>query len=273
MKHVLWLLLSLPTFGFYLNTNIGASFNKTVVKFYVTSNSTCSNAGVSRSELLSIASEGAKKFWNRVPSANLEIKRGGTYNTTNSLFLTGKLCVDQGNCNDSTDIPEVKNIVIACNSNTTDNFTSSSIYALSAPNNLSNNSIEGSIILINDSATTPFAGLSREEMVNIMAHEIGHAIGIGHSKDKEALMYYQNLPHRNHLGQDDVDAITYLYPNKLDGCSSFFGTIDSSNDDSQGPMGFFLTSLLGLLLMTYLIWPIFITISKILHRQSGTIKL
>lgn len=271
MKYLL-LFLSFNSFAFYLNTNIGASFSNHTVKFYVTSNSTCTNAGVTPSELLSIAEEGAKKFWNRVPSSSLELKSGGFYETSEANFLTGILCVEQSACTDPSDIPAVKNIIIACNSNTTENFPSSQLYALSAPNNLSNSNIAGSVILINDSASTPFSGLSRAEMVNVLAHEMGHAIGIGHSEDRAALMYFQNLPHRNKLGQDDIDAVTYLYPNKLDGCGSFFGTLGSDNDSSGG-LAFFLTALLGIISMTCIIRPIFITFRYLRNRHSGTSEL
>src|SRR5690606_13248795 len=133
MKHLLLLaiLVSANAHAFLLNTSIGASFKSSKVKIYITSNSTCTNAGISNSELLDIAVEGGEKFWNTVPTSNLEIKSGGIYSTSDTNFLTGKLCVDQGNCNNPSDIIPVTDVVISCNSNTTDNFTSSSVYALS----------------------------------------------------------------------------------------------------------------------------------------------
>ena len=49
----------------------------------------------------------------------------------------------------------------------------------------------------------------------VATHEMGHAFGIGHSADRQAVMYprYEGYQHDFHLGQDDIDAITYLYGN------------------------------------------------------------
>lgn len=49
----------------------------------------------------------------------------------------------------------------------------------------------------------------------VLTHEIGHVIGIGHSSDTNALMYYATGAGRNNvLSKDDIDAVTYLYPSK-----------------------------------------------------------
>lgn len=226
-------------FAFTLNTNINANFDKKEVKIYVTSNSSCSNAGISNTELLSIAIDAANKFWNKVPSSYLRLKEGGIYKTTDTKFLSGILCVTDSDtsCDSATSIPKVDDIIITCNSDTTKNFTSSSYYALSVPNHFSSKKIKGSVIIINDSTNTQFDKLSREEMVNVLGHELGHALGLGHTKDKAALMYYSEFSSRHRLGQDDIDGITYLYPNKLHGCSGIFGTINTigSNDDFMPP--------------------------------------
>lgn len=232
------LLFTMNAYAFTLNTNINANFDDSEVKIYVTSNSTCTNAGISGSELLSIAVDAANKFWNRVPSSYLRLKEGGTLSTSDTKFLSGILCVTDSDtsCDSATSVPKVNDIVIACNSDTTKNFTSASYYALTVPNNFSNKKIKGSVILVNDSANTQFNKLSREEMVNVIGHELGHAVGLGHTKDKAALMYYSEFFSRHRLGQDDVDGITYLYPNKLHGCSGIFGTINTiGNDDNLPP--------------------------------------
>jgi hypothetical protein len=223
----LFVLYSTQVSAFYLITNTGAAFSSKEVKLYVTSNSTCANAGVTNTELLDIAVDGVKKFWNRVPTANLKITRGGVLQTTNTKYLTEKLCATDSNttCPEATSVPTRNDIVIACNDNAT-NFPSSSYLALSAPTSISGNKIKGSVILINNTLTSTFNTLSRSEMVSVLAHEAGHAIGLGHTDKAHALMHSKNSDTKNRLAQDDIRGISYLYPNKLDGCAGIFGTIN-----------------------------------------------
>ncbi|HEY8269938.1 MAG TPA: matrixin family metalloprotease [Pseudobdellovibrionaceae bacterium] len=47
----------------------------------------------------------------------------------------------------------------------------------------------------------------------ILAHEIGHLLGLGHSASTKALMYYDASAKTSlSLSQDDIDGISYLYP-------------------------------------------------------------
>lgn len=60
----------------------------------------------------------------------------------------------------------------------------------------------------------------------VLAHEIGHILGLGHSHDSNALMYFDaSAKNTLRLAQDDIDGLTYLYPrdelggdNLLGGC-------------------------------------------------------
>lgn len=250
-------LLSFKGFAFTLNTNINANFDSDEVKIWVTSNSTCSNAGISNYDLLDMAVDSVSKFWNRVPTSSLRIKKGGILQTSDSKFLTGILCVTDSSatCDDSTRIPAVNDIVIACNSDTTKNFLSDNYYALTIPNNFSGKKIKGSMIIINDSAGTRFNQLSRTEMINILGHEIGHAVGLGHTDDTAALMYHTDFSQRNRLGQDDIDGITYLHPNKLNGCSGIFGGLALKGQDPPDYRKFLFLFSIGIL-VSYLLFRI-----------------
>jgi hypothetical protein len=253
IKYLFIFFISINSYAFTLNTNIDAGFEKREVKIWVTSNSTCTNAGVTALDLLDMANEASEKFWNRVPTSYLRMKSGGILQTTDAKYLTGELCVTDSTaiCNSATSIPAANDIVIACNSNITDNFKSSSYLALSIPNNFSGNKISGSIIIINDSSNSVFNTLSRDEMVNVLGHEIGHAVGLGHTDDDAALMYHTDFSKRHRLGQDDIDGITYLYSNKLHGltdCSGIFGTIDETRNPRPSQFNFLLTFLSGILI-------------------------
>lgn len=235
-KYMKILLLLLPTlsWGFYLSTNTGAAFKDSHVKVYITSNSTCTQTGYTKEEILNFAVVGAQKFWNDIPSSTLKVSRGGILETADNNYLTGRLClISDSECNSGTAVPGDNDIVIACNGNTTDNFKSSSYLALSAPNNVSGKNIKGSVILVNDSGNSAVSTLSSAEMISLMAHEVGHAVGLGHSEKDEALMYYKNSENRRKLSQDDIDGVSYLYPNKLDGCTSFIGSISDRGDATK----------------------------------------
>ena len=65
-----------------------------------------------------------------------------------------------------------------------------------------------------------FASVGKEVLALIIAHELGHTIGIAHSDDAEALMFFSGP--REKMSQDDVSAVSYLYPR---------------NDISDGPFG------------------------------------
>lgn len=54
---------------------------------------------------------------------------------------------------------------------------------------------------------------NRSLLTIILAHEIGHIIGLGHSHDVNALMYFDaSAKNTMNLSQDDLAGLTYLYP-------------------------------------------------------------
>ncbi len=102
--------------------------------------------------------------------------------------------------------------------------------------------------LIQDSAN--FNTISSDQKLATLAHELGHSIGIGHSQSEFALMYFQVGATQNNLAQDDIDAITSLYPRekKLGGLIASCGTITIQGDDgppSSGGMTLILVFLLA----------------------------
>lgn len=217
-------LLSHPLFAFTLNNNVGAAFEKDEVSVNVASHS-CSNIGITNDELLSIAEEAVDLFWNRVHSSRLQLKRGSLTSVSTS-FQTGLICNNdpQAGCSINSSLAVSSDILISCNTNATNFSNSNSVLMVTVPNNVSGDNILGALILINDTAGNSFQGLSRAEKVSSVAHEIGHAIGLGHTGLEQNLMYFQSMSTREALGHDDVDGITYLYPveQPIGGC----GTID-----------------------------------------------
>jgi hypothetical protein len=116
---------------------------------------------------------------------------------------------------------------------------------------IDNNHIQSSTIGLNNIVGSQLASLTRDEKVALLAHEIGHAIGLGHSDDAAALMYYQSIPTRFRLGYDDWDGMTYLYPKRTHKNCSFLTTREGDDQEDATPFStlFFIVSLsLGFLL-------------------------
>lgn len=64
----------------------------------------------------------------------------------------------------------------------------------------------------------------RTALLVIIAHEVGHILGLGHSQDASALMYF-NATGKAHLtlSQDDIDGVSYLYPRNEFGGDQIMG--------------------------------------------------
>ncbi len=226
----LLLLLSLLTStaqAFTLNNNFGASFKDSKVNVYVDVQTTCSNAGVTIYELEDLVKEATASYWNTVATSSLRLKPAG-FSSATSNISTGRLCsatddaciaAAQGAGNL---IPPVNDIVIACN-DLDANFGGAGVLAVTIPNKFSGKKIAGAVILLNNDSSPPtnFANLSRSDKIAVLAHELGHAIGLGHAKGSEALMYYKTVKLRRNLSQDDIDGVSFLYPVTLDACGLF----------------------------------------------------
>jgi hypothetical protein len=73
----------------------------------------------------------------------------------------------------------------------------------------------------------------------VLAHEIGHVLGLGHSADVNALMYYDATAKKAlGLSEDDVKGVVYLYPrHELFGAVPLLGCGTVQRLGSRGPKG------------------------------------
>lgn len=224
-------LLSANAHAFTLNNSIGATFKMDKIPVDV-NKAGCPESGMSADELMSIVEEAISQYWNKVPTSSLHLTKGKIKTLSND-FYDGPICETGTNCTPNDDLKVSENILISCNDNTA-TFAFMGTIGVSLPNHINGKDIKGALVLINDRTGAPFVTKARDEQVAIVAHEIGHAIGIGHSSVVDSLMYYQSVPTRRSLGSDDIDAATYLYP-KEQPIDANCGAIMPMSNDNDGP--------------------------------------
>lgn len=195
--------------AFTLNNTASLVFKQNEVKINI-ANVACANIGIDVHELKSIAAEAAESYWNKAPTSRLKL-RAGSVLSVDPGYGTDLICNAATDCDPNPALAVASDILITCNTNAA-NFSSSSILAVTVPNNISGKTIVGSLIMINDQAGNQFVTKSRAEKVSIIAHELGHTFGLGHSPVNDSLMYFSTVTLRSSLGSDDIDGISYLYP-------------------------------------------------------------
>lgn len=239
--------------GWTLNNSVGARYTKDKVQVRVARVSgNCNGQSTSADELVGLVNSAVNDFWNTIPTSRLQLEDGGFLETNDTDFVTGELCLSGGSCG-GTPIPAVSEIVITCNTNATNFPGGTSLIALTLPTVISSRNVKGSVIAINANNNS-FGSLSRDKKIAVIAHEIGHAIGLGHTGKSENLMYHSVVPVRDRLGQGDVDGLTWLYPVQLDmyGLGCFLGTISTGSGPSEPPSSWWPTLILGALMGLFL---------------------
>jgi hypothetical protein len=233
---------SLTASAFTLSTNPPTKFDTGEITFVAGSND-CVNAGFTSTGLLDLMEEAMERHWNTVPTSSLEFKRGSV----------GTQSVEGDTFNEALAKAETGTVLIGCSTSSTV-FTSSSTKGVGSINTTGT----AGLFLLNDTVAGSFGDLDKDQQLALMAHEVGHAIGIGHSSNPTSLMYFslsgEGAKIQEYLTQDDYDAATYLYPNEEEagGALGSCGTISDNSNSSGGggPSGPFALSLvLGFLLV------------------------
>ncbi|RYZ99271.1 MAG: matrixin family metalloprotease, partial [Proteobacteria bacterium] len=91
----------------------------------------------------------------------------------------------------------------------------------------------GYIQLNSDSSSdSNIANYRGERLAIVLGHEMGHALGLGHSLSEEALMHYTIAGKEQLLlSQDDIDGVSFLYPRREPGDGAFgCGTLEALHD-------------------------------------------
>ena len=232
-----------PAWSFTLNNTVAASWPDNDVPVNVAAH-TCNNLGVSNQDLLEMVDEAVKNYWNKAPNSRLRLRKGSLV-SVGAAFQTEAGCSsNNGSCTPNPNLIVSEGILISCNTDAGATNFSSGVMAVTIPNNIQGRNIIGALILLNDKIDNSFHSKSHDEQTAILAHEIGHGIGLGHSPVEDSLMYYASIPTRRSLGWDDLDGLAYLYPTgqPFSGCGSI--KIDGHDDQGPNDPGTFLGTLL-----------------------------
>ena len=190
--------------------------------------------------------EAAAQVWNNVPTSAIKVSYGGSTTSTDLASPPTVYCETNFQA------------VLGADQNAVPGAA-----AVIAP---AGQITQGVLILNVSSGLGNIANFDETTLKIILAHEIGHILGLGHSSSTHALMYYNaSAKTELRLAQDDIDGMSYLYPsdelknNKYAGC----GLVQNLPPPS-GPSLFFL-----FLLMSAPIWMWKISRRRIYFKISA----
>lgn len=251
MKYFVLFIISLNLKAWTFSSSLRHGYYNSSIDIYISSND-CTNAGLDTAEIKSLVEDASTLFWNTVSTSSLKLNYKGIINSSTSSDTLNAA------------INRVSNnqIIVGCSQDAT-LFTSNSILGVGTFA-CAGNDCRGAV-LMNDKSGTNLSSSSRDTILAAFAHELGHALGLGHSSVEESLMYYDLTGKTmKALNQDDIDGITYLYPNekKLSGLAGACGSIDTNpKNNSQ----FFISLFLGF--FGVYLWS---QKRKLLHTFSGS---
>lgn len=190
-------------FAFTLISSDPPLYGENEVLVDLTSDS-CSNTGYTPLQLFNLIQETLDEFWNQVSTSRLHLRVGAIVPTI-AAHMTSP--------SDIVKVAESNHILVGCSSEVPE-FAQGNIGAVGVIAYW-NGATRGGV-LVNDAEASRLSNLPVSQMKALLAHELGHALGIGHSEDNGAVMYYSVAGKlQEHLSEDDFDALSYLYPSSF----------------------------------------------------------
>jgi hypothetical protein len=199
---------------------------------------------------LNAAIDEAIALWNAAPESVLTLKREGTSSATPG----------QGQAGTATEVPAIVcSTSLATDLTGIDASAADSIPAVtfSAADTSSLHINFGVMVLNSQSgAGADISTLTDTTLRVVIAHELGHILGLGHTASTFALMYYDATKKSTlALSQDDLDGLYYLYPRReplggMFGCGTVRDIGSGGSSGGAGGNGFAsFCTLLGLLVL------------------------
>jgi len=198
------------------------------------------NCTISQSELFELVDR-AIEAWNGIPSTGLELVRAA------SPAVDGDAEFRAGT---ATQLP-----LVVCSKNLSDYGDVDADSILGFVPYFQEDSdgyvvYSGLVLNSQPGALAELSQLEPGERELVVGHELGHVLGLGHSGDPSALMYFQLNKNFLLLTQDDQDGVAQLYPKNIFdgivGCSATY------QRNSEIPRIAIAISLIGLALLLIL---------------------
>lgn len=158
----------------------------------------CQANGISNDELMVSINESIDNYWNKVTESELRLRSGGEVDRTTAV--PGE-------------------IIVYCSPLGVSGSSGVTYPDISA----------GSARIVLNGSTFVPGGYLPGAVTGVLAHEMGHAIGLNHSGDPASVMTYESHTWRivpSYLSQDDKDGVAFLYPRDgqlgglIPGCSA-----------------------------------------------------
>ena len=159
----------------------------------------CSNLTDTYTDIEALLKEAVDEYWNQVYTSSINFKVGENIDVTDNNATALFNAADNF-------------IAVGCaEASSTNTFAAASL-GCSTLNGTCINA--KGYLYVNNKSGSVWENAARQTKIAILAHELGHAIGIGHSDKSYALMYFatNNSDIQYYLSEDDADAVTFLYP-------------------------------------------------------------
>lgn len=174
--------------------------------------------------------EDSFKLWNSVPTSSLKLSMGNQASATTTAEL---------NAGTATDVP-----VVICDTQfsstvSVDGNSVAGVGFATGTDIKGHISYGGLVLNVQAGMGASLTSMTTTQKNIVIAHEIGHMLGLGHSSSNPALMYYSIGGKEDfNLSKDDWDGLSYLYPrdelgqtNLAAGC----GLVKNSSGSGSGP--------------------------------------
>jgi hypothetical protein len=171
-------------------------FPTSEITINVATKNSCKNIKITHLELLDLTFEAAEKYWNSVESSNLK-------------FIKGEL-KNRNAYNFEPFYSEANEVIVGCSKSPA--FSKSEWDAYGGLQYSNDLIITQAYISLDATEKNLLVTYSKNALLRLLAHELGHTFGLAHSEDKTSLMYPIIDYRLDQLGLDDREAISWLYP-------------------------------------------------------------